>query len=53
MVSMQEKIPVIKSDWINKGDSKKLIYQLKDISEDIWKVNFSREERIHCKRLDN
>ena len=53
MVSMQEKIPLIKSEWINNGDSEKLISQLRDISEDIWKVNFTREEGIHSIRLAN
>ena len=53
MVSMHEKIPLIKSEWINNGDSEKLINQLKDISADIWKVNFTREEGIHSIRLAN
>ncbi len=43
---LQEKLPIIKSNWINDGNSTKLISALKDLSEDMWKVEHSKYEGI-------
>ena len=51
MLIMQKEIPLIKSEWINNGDSEKCIAQLQNISEGVWQVYFTREEGIHCKKI--
>ncbi len=51
MESMQEKIPLIKSQWINSGDSKKLLGDLQVICNDIWSVIFNRENGMHFSKV--
>lgn len=43
---LQEKLPIIKSNWINDGNGTKLISALKDLSEEIWKVEHAKYEGI-------
>ena len=51
MYEMQDKIPLIKSEWINNGDSEKFLSELKNICEGVWKIYFTREEGIQCKKI--
>ncbi len=40
---MQEKIPVLKGEWVKSGNSKKFLAELKTICEGIWAVTFTKE----------
>ncbi len=51
MDKMQEQIPLIKSEWIERGDTQKLIVKLKGICEGVWQVLFTREEGIQYKPI--
>ena len=44
---MQERIPLIKSNWINSGNTTKLIEDLANICEGVWSISFSRDKGIH------
>ena len=44
--SMQKNIPVIKSKWINSGDTDNLIEELKSICLNLWSVQFKKHEGI-------
>ena len=44
--SMHKNIPVIKSNWINNGDTDTLIEQLKSICSNLWSVKFKKHEGI-------
>ena len=51
--SMQNNIPVIKSNWINSGDTDTLIERLKTICSNIWSVQFKKHEGIIFNDLIN
>ena len=51
MISMQEQIPLIKANWINYGDSEKLIQDLNQICMGLWSISFSREGGIKFAKL--
>tara|TARA_B100000614_G_scaffold236205_1_gene233576 strand:- start:1582 stop:1974 length:393 start_codon:yes stop_codon:yes gene_type:complete len=44
--SMHKNIPVIKSNWINNGDTDTLIEKLKSICSNLWSVKFQKHEGI-------
>ena len=44
--SMHKNIPVIKSNWINSGDTDTLIEKLKSICSNLWSVKFQKHEGI-------
>ena len=44
--SMHNNIPVIKSNWINSGDTDTLIEKLKSICSNLWSVQFKKHEGI-------
>ena len=44
--SMHKNIPVIKSNWINSGDTDTLIEKLKSICSNLWSVQFKKHEGI-------
>ena len=44
--SMHKNIPVIKSNWINTGDTDTLIEKLKSICSNLWSVKFKKHEGI-------
>ena len=44
--SMHKNIPVIKSNWINTGDTDTLIETLKSICSNLWSVKFKKHEGI-------
>ena len=44
--SMHNNIPLIKSNWINTGDTDTLIEKLKSICSNLWSVKFQKHEGI-------
>ena len=44
--SMHNNIPLIKSNWINSGDTDTLIEKLKSICSNLWSVKFQKHEGI-------
>ena len=44
--SMNKNIPVIKSNWINSGDTDTFIEKLKSICSNLWSVQFKKHEGI-------
>jgi len=44
--SMNKNIPVIKSNWINTGDTDKLIEKLKSICSNLWSIQYKKHEGI-------
>ena len=51
--AMQQKIPSLKAEWIENGDSLIFINQLKLISNSIWKLEFIRYQGIVFTHLNN
>ncbi len=43
---MQSKLPILKSDWINSGDTQVFLSDLKSICSGAWKVSYTRQSRI-------
>ena len=44
--SMHNNIPILKSNWINSGDTDTLIEKLKSICSNLWSVQFKKHEGI-------
>ena len=44
--SMHNNIPLIKSNWINTGDTDTLMKKLKSICANLWSVKFKKHEGI-------
>ena len=51
--SMQNNLPIIKSNWINGGNTDDLIEKLKSISSNLWSVQYKKHEGIIFKDLIN
>ena len=51
--SMQNNLPLIKSDWINTGNTDTLIDELKSISSNLWSVKYKKHEGIMFDDLIN
>ena len=51
--SMQNNLPVIKSDWINTGNTDTLIEKLKSISSKLWSIKYKKYEGIMFNDLIN
>ena len=51
--SMQNKLPLIKSDWINSGNTDTLIDKLKSISSNLWSIKYKKHEGIMFDDLIN
>jgi len=51
--SMHNNIPVIKSNWINSGDTDTLIEKLKSICSNLWSIKFQKHEGIIFNDLKN
>ena len=51
--SMHSNIPIIKSNWINTGDTDSLIEKLKSICSNLWSVKFQKHEGIMFNDLKN
>ena len=49
--TMQEKIPLLKADWIKEGDSDLFISQLKQISQAIWSIIYIKHNGINFQKL--
>ena len=44
--NMQNNLPIIKSDWINTGNTDTLIDKLKTISSNLWSIKYKKHEGI-------
>ena len=44
--SMQNNIPIIKSNWINDGNTDNLIDKLKSICSNLWSIEYKKHEGI-------
>jgi len=44
--SMHNNIPVIKSNWINSGDTETLLEKLKSICSNLWSIEFKKHQGI-------
>ena len=51
--SMQNYLPIIKSDWINTGNTDTLIDKLKSISSNLWSIKHKKHEGIMFDDLIN
>ena len=51
--SMQNKLPKIKSNWINTGDTDILIESLNSISSNLWSIKYKKHEGIIYNNLKN
>ena len=51
--SMHKNIPIIKSNWINSGDTNTLIEKLKSICSNLWSIKFQKHEGIIFNDLKN
>ena len=49
--NMHSNIPVIKSNWINSGDTDTLIKKLKTICSNLWSIQFKKHEGISFNNL--
>ena len=52
MKAMQEKLPNIKSSWINKGNTKELLRELNLICSGLWSINFTKQSGIYYKEIN-
>ena len=51
--SMHNNIPLIKSNWINSGETDTLIEKLKSICSNLWSIKFQKHEGIIFNDLKN
>ena len=51
--SMQNNLPIIKSNWINEGNTDDLIEKMKSISSNLWSVQYKKHEGIMFNDLIN
>ena len=51
--SMHNNIPVIKSKWINSGDTEVMIEKLKSICSNLWSIQYKKHEGITLNDLMN
>ena len=51
--SMHNNLPIIKSDWINTGNTDTLIDKLKSISTNLWSIKYKKHEGIMFNDLIN
>ena len=51
MELMQERIPIIKAQWINTGDNEKLMAELQIICNGIWSAVFNREDGLNFSKV--
>ena len=52
-IDMQNNIPIIKSNWINTGDTYSLIENMKSICSNLWSINYKKHEGISFNDLIN
>ena len=51
--SMHNNIPIVKSNWINSGNTDTLIKELKSICSNLWSVKYKKHEGIMFNDLKN
>ena len=50
---MQNQIPLLKSEWLNSGDTKVLLNKLEEITSNIWTLEFIRYEGMKFNKLSS
>ena len=50
--SMQNNLPIIKSNWINYGNTDNLIDKLKSICSNLWSIEYKKHEGIIFNELN-
>ena len=43
---MQEKLPIMKADWIQTGDTEKLFSKLNKVCRNVWRLTFEKHKGI-------
>ena len=51
--NMQKNLPIIKSNWINTGDTDAMIEKLKSICSNLWSIQYKKHEGITLNDLMN
>ena len=51
MELMQERIPIIKAQWITTGDNEKLVAELQIVCNGIWSAVFNREDGFNFSKV--
>ena len=51
--SMQNDLPIIKSNWINTGETNTLIDKLKSICSNVWSIQYKKHEGMIFNNLKN
>ena len=51
--NMQNNLPIIKSNWINTGNTDDLIEKLNSICSNLWNIKYKKHEGIIFKELIN
>ena len=51
--SMHKNLPIIKSNWINSGDTDTLVNKLKSICSNVWSIQYKKHEGILFNDLKN
>ncbi len=51
--SMHKNIPIIKSNWINTGNTDTLINELKSVCSNLWSIQYKKHEGIKFDDLVN
>ena len=51
--NMQSSLPIIKSNWINTGDTDAMIEKLKSICSNLWSIQYKKHEGIIFNDLIN
>lgn len=48
---MQERLPLLKTAWVNSGDTKQFLKRLDSLSNGLWRMNFVRYEGINYTKV--
>ena len=51
--NMQGNLPIIKSNWINTGNTNNFLKQLNSISAKLWSIKYNKHEGIIFENLTN
>ncbi len=49
---MQNKIPILKANWINNGNTNELIVKLTSVCNQLWSINYEKYEGMVFNSLD-
>ena len=51
MTAMQEKLPSIKAEWLDNGDTERFLSQLKELSQGLWRLSFVKYQGLSFDHL--